>query len=160
MKALYPGSFDPPTMGHLNVIERCAAIFSHLHIVVATNPHKHYAFSQSQRVQMIRTICAHLTNIHIHYCDQLIVEFAKEIEVGIIVRGVRAHEDFEYEFQLSLLNRGLNPAIETLFIPTDPRYFVLRSSTIRELARLGGDISTMVPPAIVEDIKKRFSTTV
>ena len=155
MKALYPGSFDPPTMGHLNVIERCAGIFSELHIVVADNPHKTYIFSRQERVDMMRTISSHL-NTTVHSCDQLIVEFATQIGVEIIVRGVRAHEDFEYEFQLSLLNRGLNPAVETLFIPTDPKYFVLRSSTIRELARLHGNISNMVPPQIVATIQQRF----
>ena len=156
--ALYPGSFDPPTLGHLNVIERCATIFSQLHIVVATNPQKQYAFPKEQRLEMMQKISSHLNNIQVHYCDKLIVEFAKEINIGIIVRGVRAHEDFEHEFQLSLLNRGLNPQIETLFIPTDPRYFVLRSSTIRELARLKGNIGSMVPAIIIEQIKKRFST--
>jgi pantetheine-phosphate adenylyltransferase len=156
LTVLFPGSFDPPTNGHLDLIERCASIYKHVHVVIAVNPDKHYSFSSEERLAMMQELCAPFGNVSVHLWDRLVVEFARKVEARIMVRGVRALADFNYEFELSMLNKGLDPGIETIFMPTDPRYFVLRSSAIKELARLGGDISAMVPVAISGRIIERM----
>jgi len=150
--AMFPGSFDPPTHGHLNVITRCVTIFSRLHVVVADNSAKSYSMSADMRYRLISRLVGGFDNVSVHLWDKLIVNFAIQQQVRVLVRGLRAMEDFEYEFQLSMINKALNGDIETLFIPTDPRYFVLRSSAIKELVRLGGDIRAMVPAEIVDDV--------
>lgn len=155
-KALFPGSFDPPTNGHLNIISRAIDIFDEIHVVVAVNKQKTYSFSSEERYDMMVELCGSYPNVHVHLWDKLIVEFADKIGAKVLLRGVRALADFNYEFELSMLNRGLNPNIETLFMPTDPEYFVLRSSQIHELVRLGGDITSMVPPEIIERVTTRF----
>lgn len=156
LAALFPGSFDPPTNGHLNVITRCAKIFSRLYVVVADNGAKSYSMPAEMRYRLMERLAADLDNVSVHIWERLIVDFATRKEAAVIVRGVRAMEDFEYEFQLSMMNRGLNGEIETLLIPTDPSYFVLRSSAIKELVRLGGDIRPMVPTSIVDDLLKHY----
>jgi pantetheine-phosphate adenylyltransferase len=156
LTVLFPGSFDPPTNGHLDLIERCAGIYKHVHVVIAVNPDKHYTFSAEERLEMMRELTAGYSNVTVHLWDRLVVEFARQVQARIMVRGVRALADFNYEFELSMLNKGLDPGIETIFMPTDPRYFVLRSSAIKELARLGGDISAMVPAAITARIIERM----
>lgn len=155
-QAIFPGSFDPPTNGHLNVITRCARIFSHLYVVVADNGAKRYSMPAQMRYELLQRLAVDFDNVSVHAWDRLIVDFAVKKEIGVIVRGVRAMGDFEYEFQLSMVNRGLNDEIETLFMPTDPRYFVLRSSAIKELVRLGGDISSMVPGRIVDEVLAHY----
>ena len=154
--AIFPGSFDPPTHGHFNVITRCTTIFSHIHVVVANNSNKEYSMSIDMRHALLRKLVCDFDNVSVHIWDKLIVDFAALQNIRVIVRGLRAMEDFEYEFQLSMINKGLNKNIETLFIPTDPRYFVLRSSAIKELVRFGGDIRTMVPEAIVEEVRAHY----
>ncbi len=156
LTVLFPGSFDPPTNGHLDLIERCSSIYKHVHVVVAVNPDKYYTFSAEERMQMMSELTKPLGNVSVHVWDRLVVEFARQVQARIMVRGVRALADFNYEFELSMLNKGLDPGIETIFMPTDPRYFVLRSSAIKELARLGGDISAMVPASIAERIIERM----
>lgn len=156
LQAVFPGSFDPPTNGHLNVITRCARIFSHLYVVVAENNVKRYSMSAQMRYELLQRLVVDFDNVSVHTWDRLIVDFAVKKKVGVIVRGVRAMEDFEYEFQLSMVNRGLNDEIESLFMPTDPRYFVLRSSAIKELVRLGGDISSMVPERIIAEVLAHY----
>lgn len=158
LTVLFPGSFDPPTNGHLNLIERCASIYDRIHVVVATNPHKTYSFTVEERHDMMVELVQPFDNVAVHLWDRLVVEFAEQMGARIIVRGVRALADFNYEFELSMLNKGLNPHIETIFLPTDPQYFVLRSSAIKELARLGGDISTMVPPSVARKVLERFAS--
>lgn len=154
--ALFPGSFDPPTLGHMNLIDRCAEIFGKIYVVIAVNPQKKYTFSAQERLDMMRRITAEHKNVEVRTWDRLIVTFAEEVGAKVMVRGVRALSDFNYEFELSMINKGLNSNIETIFMPTDPRYFVLRSTSIRELARLGGDISNMVPQEILEDVSTRY----
>jgi pantetheine-phosphate adenylyltransferase len=157
--AIFPGSFDPPTNGHLNLIERSAAIFDQVYVVIATNPQKHYTFSTVERQGMISEIVKPFTNVQVALWDRLIVEFAQQVGARVMVRGVRALADFNYEFELSMLNKGLDQQIETIFLPTDPQYFVLRSSAIKELGRLGGDISAMVPPNVALMVAERCSRT-
>lgn len=156
LTVLFPGSFDPPTNGHLDLIERCSRIYHQVHVVVAVNPVKAYTFSAPERQQMMEELCAGFPNVEVHLWDRLVVEYARQLGARVMVRGVRALADFNYEFELSMLNKGLDPEIETIFMPTDPKYFVLRSSAIKELARLGGDISAMVPAPLVERVLQRM----
>jgi pantetheine-phosphate adenylyltransferase len=156
LRALFPGSFDPPTNGHLNIIQRCAVIYDEVDVVIAVNVNKQYTFSAEERYEMMTDLVREFTNVRVHLWDRLIVEFAEKANAKIMVRGVRALDDFEYEFELSMINKGLNPNIETIMMPTDPRYFVLRSSAIKELARLNGDISSMVPATVAERLKEKL----
>jgi pantetheine-phosphate adenylyltransferase len=156
MKAIYPGSFDPPTNGHLDIMNRAAAIFEQLEIVIADNPQKKYLFNADERFEMITNMVAEYPNVQVTIWRGLIVDFAEKISAKVILRGVRALSDFDYEFELSMMNRALNPKIETLFMPTDQKYFVLRSSGIKEVAIFGGDISEMVPPIVEEKLLSRI----
>ncbi len=147
-RVIFPGSFDPPTNGHVDVMKRAAGIFDQIEVVIAANPRKKYFFSAEERLGMMSELVAALSNVQVTIWRGLIVDFAKKIGARIILRGVRALADFDYEFELSMMNRALNPSIETIFIPTDQKYFVLRSSGIKEVAMFGGDISDMVPPVV------------
>lgn len=156
VKAVFAGSFDPPTFGHLNIIERARAIFSEVHVVVAVNSEKKYLFSAEERVSLVRGLVSTWENVSVRAWDTLIVEYAKKIGASVLVRGVRNLADFSYEFDLAMMNRGLNPGIETVFLSTDPEYFVLRSSAIKELAGFGGDVSSMVPPSVAEALYEKY----
>ena len=136
-------------------MNRAAAIFEQLEIVIADNPVKRYLFSADERFEMITTMVADYPNVQVTIWRGLIVDFAEKIGVRVILRGVRALSDFDYEFELSMMNRALNPKIETLFMPTDQKYFVLRSSGIKEVALFGGDISEMVPPIVEKKLVAR-----
>jgi len=157
VKAVYPGSFDPPTFGHLNIIERARLIFSEIHVVVAVNREKKYTFSADERVELMRDMVSKWDNVKVYAWDNLIVEYAQKIKAHVLVRGVRNITDFSYEFDLAMMNRGLKPEIETVFLSPDPQYFVLRSSAIKELAAFGGDLSSMVPQAVADLLKEKFS---
>ena len=154
-RALLPGSFDPPTNGHLNLLERATHIFDAVDVVIAVNANKNYTFSADERMQMMSRMASAFDNVSVHIWDQLIVKFAEKVGARVMIRGVRALSDFAYEFELSMINKGLNSDVETFLIPTDPQYFVLRSTSIKELARLGGDISGMVPPYVAEALQSR-----
>ena len=156
VKAVFPGSFDPPSFGHLNIVERVRSIFEEIFVVVAVNRQKAGFFSPEERYDLLVELLAPYPNVSVHLCDRLIVEFAREQGCKVLLRGVRNVTDFSYEFDLSILNKGLDPAIETLFVATDPRYFVLRSSSIKELASFGGDLSSMVPPRVAEAIASKI----
>jgi len=157
MKAVFPGTFDPPTNGHLNLIERASAIMDRLYIVVSANAQKHCVFSTEERKEFLKAMTRHLPNVEVHTWNKLIVDFAEAQGVRTILRGVRAFTDFGYEFELSMVNKGINPRIETFMMPTDPRYFVLRSSAIKELVQLECDISTMVPSIVENALKQKFA---
>jgi pantetheine-phosphate adenylyltransferase len=157
IRAVFPGSFDPPTFGHLNIIERSRVIFEELMVVVAVNSAKSGLFSPEERVELLHGLLKGYPNVSVHQCDTLIVDFARRHDCKVLVRGVRSVPDFSYEFELSILNKGLNPAVETIFMPTDPRFFVLRSSAIKELASYDGDLSTMVPPIVAEAVKAKIA---
>lgn len=157
LRALMPGSFDPPTNGHLNLIQRAVNIYDHLDIVVAQNSQKTYTFDAEERLEMMKSLTARWDSVEVHLWDRMIVEFARQVGARIMIRGVRALSDFSYEFELSMLNKGLDPEIETIFMPTDAQYFVLRSSSIKELVRLGGDVSAMVPASVEEQLRKKIT---
>ena len=156
-KAVFPGSFDPPTLGHLNIIERASAIFDELIVIVAVNRQKNNLFTPGERLEMIEDMVKTGKNIRCLVWDSLIVDFMKKEGIRVLVRGVRGMDDFSHEFDLSMMNKALHPNIETLFMTTDPRFIVLRSSSIKELASFNGDISMMVPPQVAAALKKKLS---
>ncbi len=158
VKAVFPGSFDPPTYGHLNIIERASSLYEELFVVIAVNRSKDSLFSPDERVAFMKKLMEPYPNVSVHTCDTLIVDFAKKHDCKVLIRGVRSVQDFSYEFELSIMNKGLDPEIETIFMPTDTKFFVLRSSAIKELASFGGRIETMVPPIVAEGIRKKFSS--
>jgi pantetheine-phosphate adenylyltransferase len=154
--AIFPGSFDPATFGHLNIIERAGSFFEELVVVVADNPNKGCLFSPDERKTMLEELVRPWSNVSVVIWNRLIVDFMKKRDIRILLRGVRGISDFSYEFELSMMNKALSPQVETVFMPTDPRYFVLRSSAIKELASFRGDVSTMVPPIVAEALAKKF----
>jgi pantetheine-phosphate adenylyltransferase len=156
LRAAFPGSFDPPTLGHINIIQRAASIFDELVVVVAENRQKKYLFSAAERAAMIKELVKDHKNAAVETCDTLIVDFLRRQDIRLLVRGVRGVDDFSYEFELSMMNKALNSRIETIFMTTDPEYFVLRSSSIKELASFHGDITGMVPPLIAEALKAKY----
>jgi pantetheine-phosphate adenylyltransferase len=156
VKAVFPGSFDPPTFGHLNIIERARTVFEEVLVVVAVNRAKNSNFSAEERVGFMEELVSGWPNVSVHTCDTLVVEFARAHKCRVLLRGVRSVQDFSFEFELSVMNKGLGPEIETFFMPTDPRYFVLRSSAIKELATFGGDVSAMVPPVVAKALERFF----
>jgi len=145
-------------MGHLNIIERASSVFDELVVVVAENRQKKYFFTADERLGMIEEIIKPRKNVKCLIWDSLIVDFMRRENIRLLIRGVRGMEDFSYEFELSMMNKAMAPDIETLFMTTDPRYIVLRSSSIKELASFQGDVSLMVPPAVAEVLKKKFLT--
>ncbi|MDR0708785.1 MAG: pantetheine-phosphate adenylyltransferase [Spirochaetaceae bacterium] len=155
-KAVFPGSFDPPTLGHLNIIERASSICDELAVVIAENRQKRYFFPANERLAMMNELIKPWKNVTALIWDSLIVEYLKKENIRVLIRGVRGMEDFSYEFELSMMNKGLAPQIETLFMTTDPKYIVLRSSSIKELASFGGDVSAMVPPLVAKALKKKY----
>jgi len=156
MKAAFPGSFDPPTLGHLNIVRRAAKIFDELLVVVAENRQKKYLFSAEERADMMRRLSADHANVSVTICDSLVVDFLKKEGIKLLVRGVRGMDDFSYEFELSMVYKALDPGIETLFMTTDPEYFVLRSSSIKEIAAFQGNVNGMVPTAVAEALAKKY----
>ena len=156
MKAMLPGTFDPPTNGHLNLIERAASIFDKLYIIIADNSAKTCTFSVEERKSMLQELLLQHKNIEVLSWDRMVVAFAREYDVKVMLRGVRALADFSYEFELAMTNKQLNPEIEIFFMPTDPQYFVLRSSAIKELASFGADISKMVPAVVADLLIKKI----
>lgn len=154
--ALCPGSFDPVTLGHLDIIERTARHFDEVIVAVIRNPQKAGSlFTLEEREDMLHEVTAHLTNVQIGFFKGLLVDFAKEHEAQAIVKGLRAVSDFDYELQMAQMNQKLS-GIDTFFISTSPRYSFLSSSLVREVARFGGDVSSMVPPVVAKRLAERF----
>lgn len=155
-KAVFPGSFDPPTNGHLNIIQRASGLFDEVDVVVAVNSDKKSLFTMEERLYFLQEMVRPYGNVSVHAWDQIVVNYAKKVGAKVLIRGVRNSNDFSYEFELSLLNHKLNANIETVFIPTEQRYLLLKSSSIKELAKLGGDISGMLPEMVESALKKKF----
>lgn len=156
--AIYPGSFDPPTNGHFDIIKRSAKFFDHLIVAVGANSVKKYFFTVEERVAMLKEIVSEYENIEVSYFDGLLVEYAAKVNAVTIIRGLRALSDFEYELELALMNRHLNREVDTIFMMTDEHYSFLRSSLVREVARLGGDISDKVPSVVERYLKRKFNS--
>ncbi len=153
---IYPGSFDPITLGHLDIIRRAAEIFDKLIVVVMVNPAKQCAFSPEERVELIKKCTSDLNNIEVDFSEGLLADYAKEKGACAIVKGLRALSDFEYEFQMALTNSKLNPEVETLFLTTKAENMYLSSSMVRQIASMGGDISDFVPDIIHKQIINRL----
>ncbi len=156
VKAVFAGSFDPPTFGHLNVIERAQKIFTEVHVVIAVNNNKNYLFSGEERKLMMEELTQKWDNVFVNTWNSLIVNYAEKIGANVLIRGVRNVSDFSYEFDLAVMNKGLNQKIETVFMVPDTKYFVLRSSSIKELAAFGGNLSGMVPPIVEKALKAKL----
>lgn len=154
--AIYPGSFDPITLGHLDIIHRAAKLFSRLIVVVMVNPKKQCSFSPEERVDLIKQCTEDLPNIDVEFSDGLLADYAKEKNACAIIKGLRALSDFEYEFQMALTNSKLNPEVETLFLTTRAENMYLSSSMVRQIASMGGDIRGFVPDIIHKQITNRL----
>lgn len=157
--AMYPGSFDPITNGHVDVIERAAQLFDKVTVVIARNSKKTPLFAEAERLEMASIALRHLKNVAVEVVDGLVVDFARQHNVDVIVRGIRAVTDFEYEFQIALMNRKLEPNVSTIFLMPHEKYTYLNSSIIRELGRYGQNIEDFVPDIVAERMKLRFPPT-
>ena len=154
--AVYPGSFDPITNGHLDIIERASRLYDKLIVGVLSNGNKNPLFTSDERMQMIREVTKHLDNVEVDTFEGLLVDFANSKNATVIVKGLRTVADFEYEFQMALLNKALNPEYETMFMMTNTKYSYISSSMVKELARFHGDLTGLVPCDIIEKIKEKY----
>ena len=158
-RAIYPGSFDPITAGHLDVIHRAARLFDELVVAVVFNDQKQGMFSVDERMALIRENTASVGNIRVASFDGLLVEFALRENAVAVVRGLRAVSDFEFEFQMALMNRKLEPAIETIFLTPREEYTYLSSRIVKEIARLGGNVGAFVPPSVANALRDKFAAS-
>ena len=156
IKAIYPGTFDPITMGHLDIIERSCKLFDKIYVTVAVNQIKSTVFTLDERLDMIRKSTEALSQVEVSYTSGLIVDYAIKKGATALIRGLRFVSDFEIEFQMSWMNRHLNEEIITVFVMPHGRYTHLNSTVIREVAQLGGDIEKFVPPIVLEKLKEKF----
>jgi len=155
-KVIYPGTFDPITNGHTDLIERTAGLFSHVIVAVAANPGKSPVFTHAERIQLAKEILTPYKNVEVKGFDSLLAELAKQEGTSVIVRGLRAVSDFEYEFQLASMNRHMSPGLETLFLTPAEDYAFISANLIREIASLGGDVSQFVHKNVADALKRRL----
>ncbi len=155
-KAVYPGTFDPITNGHVNIVERAAAIFDDVIVAVAVNSTKKPVFGVREREHLARVSLSHLDNVRVSHFDNLLVEFCSKNNADLILRGLRAVSDFEFEFQLAAMNRQLNPLIETFFLTPSEQFSFVSSTLVREVSSLGGDVSTLVPDVVAKSLLSYF----
>jgi pantetheine-phosphate adenylyltransferase len=160
-RAIYPGSFDPITNGHLDVIHRAAHLFDELVVAIAINDQKHKSslFGLDERVAILEEVCQKIPNVRVATLEGLLVDFARRNGASAIVRGLRAVSDFEFEFQMALMNRKMEPNIETIFLMPKEDYSYLSSRIVKEIARLGGDVSSFVPACVVPALLRRLSAS-
>lgn len=157
-KAVYPGSFDPFTNGHLDIVKRASKIFQSIYVAVGDNPAKQPLFSKDERIKMIKDCTRELRNVDVASFDGLLVDFARKLKATVVIRGIRTVSDFEYEYQMALTNRALSNEIETVLLVTSKEFAFVSAKLIKEAASLGGDISTFVPRAVADQIKKKLSS--
>ncbi|HEU4812854.1 MAG TPA: pantetheine-phosphate adenylyltransferase [Xanthomonadaceae bacterium] len=157
--AVYPGTFDPVTNGHVDLVERAADLFERLVVGVAESPTKKPALALDLRVRLARDALAHVPNVEVRGFESLLAHFVGEVGGGVLIRGLRAVSDFEYEFQLASMNRHLIPEVETLFLTPAEQYSFISSSLVREISRLGGDVSGFVPPAVAVALQAEWQRT-
>ena len=154
--AVYPGTFDPITLGHVDIVSRASPLFDTVILAVAASTSKNTVFSIDERVELSREVLKHISNVEVQKFGGLMVDFAREKKASVVLRGLRAVSDFEYEFQLAGMNRKLMPEVDTIFMPTSERYTYISSSLVREIAVYGGDVSDFVDPKVREALKSRF----
>ena len=156
--AIVPGSFDPVTLGHLDIIKRSAEIFDLVYVSILANSGKqHPLFSVPEREELIRRVTKHLPNVAVMQSNQLLAEFAREQNCGVVIKGLRALSDFEHEFQMALINHKLNPGLDTMFLTTEHQFMYLSSSIVKEMAYYGADLHGFVPDAIIDDVTSRMA---
>jgi pantetheine-phosphate adenylyltransferase len=158
VKAIYPGTFDPITNGHLDILHRAAQLFEEVHVVVAVNVRKTTLFSLKERLDLIRKCTTHMGNVHVSSFEGLTVDCLRRFGAKVVIRGLRAVSDFEYEFQMALMNKKLDSGCETVYLMPSEQYTYLNSSVIREIAALGGSVSEFVPAAVEAQLRKRTGT--
>jgi len=154
--AVYAGTFDPITFGHVDVVERASRLFGKVIVAIAVNHNKKTLFSLEERVAMASEALSGLNNVAVHGFDSLLLDFAKEHQANVILRGLRAVADFDYEFQLASMNRFMNPDIESMFLMPAEKYMYISSSLVREIATLGGDVTGFVPSQVVQALKNKL----
>ena len=154
--AIYPGSFDPITSGHLNIIQRASTIFDKLIVCVMVNPGKNPMFTQEERVDLIRRVTRDLPNVEVDSSCALLADYAKHRDSCVIIKGLRAGSDFENEFQMALINRKINPELDTMFLTAESQYMYLSSSTVKELGRYGVDLCDFLPKEIIPDFQRKM----
>ena len=155
--ALYAGTFDPVTYGHLDVVRRAASLFDKVIVGVSVNPRKAPLFSTEERAEMLREVCTEFTNVDVAIVPGLVVEFARTVGAKVIVRGLRAASDFEFELQMASTNRELAPEVETIFFTPAPRYHYISASIVAEIASFGGNVSEFVPPGVARRLDERLT---
>ena len=155
-RAIYPGSFDPVTKGHLDIIKRASKIVEHLIVTVLENPRKVATYGIEERVEMLERVTSQYDNVSVESYQGLLIDYCDKKKTSIIIKGLRAISDFEFEFQMALVNQKLNPSIETLFMMTNSKYSYLSSSIVKEIAGLRGDISSLVPEEVFAMITAKF----
>ncbi len=156
--AVYAGSFDPPTYGHLDLVERAAKLFPRVVVAVGVHPTKTPLLGADERMSLLREICAAYPNVEVDSFQGLLIDYGQRIGARVIVRGLRAATDFEYELQIAHANADLRPEIDTVFLPTRTNYGFISASLVREIASHGGDITRYAPPNVVAALKRRFGT--
>jgi len=154
--ALYAGSFDPPTYGHLDLVERASKLFPRVIVAVGRNPQRTPLFTVEERLNLMRAICAPYSNVVVDSFQGLLVDYGKHVGARVIVRGLRAGTDFEYELQIAHANADLRPELDTVFLPTRTNYGFISASLVREIASHGGDVSRYAPPNVCEALKRKF----
>lgn len=159
VKALYPGTFDPPTNGHIDLIQRGSKLFEHLTVAILINPVKNPLFTVEERVEMLRESTSSLGNVAVATFDGLMVDFARRVGATAVLRGIRAISDYEHEFQMALMNRRLAPEIETVFLQPAGRYSFVSSRMVKEVFSFHGDVSSLVPPNVLKRLRGRMGTT-
>ena len=155
--AIYPGSFDPPTNGHLDLIERGSKIFDELIVAILRNPDKNPLFSLGERRAMLEALTAHFKNVRVDVFDGLTVDYASRVKAGAVLRGIRALSDYEYELQMAMMNRKLDDRVETVFMMPAETYSYLSSRLVKEIFRLGGSVKGLVPESVEERLTKKFN---
>jgi len=155
-RALCPGSYDPPTNGHVDVIERAARHFDEILVAVIANPSKKPLFSLDERKEMLATALSHVDNVSIAAFDGLLVDFARAQSINVVVKGLRAVSDFEYELQMAEMNAALHPGLDTMFVTAKPSWAFLSSSLVKEVARFGGPVEGLVPPGVAKALSERY----
>ena len=155
--AIYAGSFDPPTYGHLDLVERAAALFPRVIVAVGRHSTRQALFPIPERIQLLRAVCGELPNVSVDHFDGLLVDYVRQVGGRVIVRGLRALTDFEYELQIAHANADMVPEVETVFLPTRTNYGFVSASLVREIASHGGDVSHYAPPAVCDALKEKFA---
>ena len=153
--AIYPGSFDPITLGHLNIIRRASRIFDRVVVCVMVNSSKSPLFTLDERLELVERVVRNFGNVKVDTSDKLLAEYAKEYEGAVLLKGLRAASDFEYEFQLAMINNKLNHKLDTVFMPASSKYTYISSSVVKEMAKYGADLKDLVPREIIDDVIER-----